>query len=470
MRKPLLVLFLFCGFFMFSLPAMAAVNFTDIAGNWAENDIVYIAEKGLIQGYEDHRFMPENKITRGELITILANDAKVNLSSYDKASGYRDVDSHWAKKAIVWGTSVGVVNGYADKTFGPDKNITRQELSVMIYRYTLAVSKIDLPQKNAAVTFNDDANIGSWAKTAVAKMQRAGIITGYGDGKFLPNNNATRAEAVTMLGRYVRIVNKEDAPSVGNNTIYSNGKAVGQVNVITEDGVSYVALRSFFEALGYRVQYYDASQLLVVCNHEKDMEMWLGKTKAFAKTSQVTLSAPPKLMNGSTYVALSDFGIPLGLNISFKAGQGIYVTHTATAVSLSALSFYGSASSGSAINGQINLGDTQGFFGTVANGQMRYGSYTLKNKTSYFGNWANGTFSGSGTMVNAFGDLSLGTFADGTLVNGTTFYSDGSYFSGEWYHCSDGSVYPSVGQYFDAGGKTYGSASSSWSNGVLRIN
>ncbi|MEG2406865.1 MAG: S-layer homology domain-containing protein, partial [Clostridiales bacterium] len=85
------------------------IVFSDITGHWAEDNIYYMADKGILNGYTDGTFLPDNQITRGEFVTILAKDAakdgKIDLKQFNYPSQFKDVNSHWAKAAINWASS-----------------------------------------------------------------------------------------------------------------------------------------------------------------------------------------------------------------------------------------------------------------------------------------------------------------------------------------------------------------------------
>ena len=182
------ILCLFCAMPVF------AVEFTDVDGHWSKENIQYITDKGLIDGYPDGSFRPNGQITRAEFVMILAREAGVDLTSFSGKVPYSDVNDHWGASAIQWATENGVVDGYTDGRFLPDGNISRQELAVMFYRYLVKV-KDNLPDATMETTpFTDDDEIGVWAKEAVYGLQATGIINGNEDGSFTPERAITRGE------------------------------------------------------------------------------------------------------------------------------------------------------------------------------------------------------------------------------------------------------------------------------------
>jgi len=124
-----------------------------------------------------------------------------------------DINS-WYGPSVAWAKEMGIVSGYANQDgsfdFRPDAKISRQDIAVMLNNYNEKVTKKAYSQTASTVTFTDHKQIAEYAKTAVLAMQQAGIINGIknadGSFRFQPINNATRAEAATMI--YNMLINK----------------------------------------------------------------------------------------------------------------------------------------------------------------------------------------------------------------------------------------------------------------------
>ncbi|MNN23522.1 Endo-1,4-beta-xylanase A precursor [compost metagenome] len=175
-------------------PELPVAAFTDIAGHWAENAIRNAAGKGLVNGYLDGTFKPNGSISRAEFTVMLAKafDLKGTGSTLSFADEAKI--GAWAKEAVVQAVEAGIVSGYEDGSFRPNERITRAEMTAMIAR----ALKLTL-NAEATTSFADDAAIPKWAKSAVEAIHQLGIVNGRGDGKFVPNETATRAEAITIL-------------------------------------------------------------------------------------------------------------------------------------------------------------------------------------------------------------------------------------------------------------------------------
>ena len=148
----------------------------------------------LFRSYTDGTIRPSNNISRAEVATIffrlLTDEAR---TQYDKTtSSFSDIkDGAWCCRAVSTLTNMGIIKGYTDGSFQPNKSITRAELATIIARF----AKLDVNTK----TFSDIN--GHWAQKNIELAAGNGWINGYEDGTFRPNNNITRAETFAMINR-----------------------------------------------------------------------------------------------------------------------------------------------------------------------------------------------------------------------------------------------------------------------------
>jgi hypothetical protein len=163
---------------------------TDISGHWAENNIRELVALGAIGGYPDKTFKPDNNITRAEFVSILVKSFKLEPKN---GKTFADTIGHWAQDSIATAASYGIVNGYDESTFGPNDTITREQMAAMI------VNAAKLTPAAAELFFVDSNSISGWAQQAMATAVQNGIISGYPDNTVRPQGNATRAEAVTVI-------------------------------------------------------------------------------------------------------------------------------------------------------------------------------------------------------------------------------------------------------------------------------
>jgi hypothetical protein len=162
----------------------------DIKGHWAEARIQELIKLGAISGYPDHTFKPNNNITRAEFVSVLVKAFQLGAI---EGKVYADTANHWAKNSISTAAGHGIVNGYNETTFGPNDPITREQMAAMI------VKAAKLPIIADGASFTDSADISAWAKSIVATATSKGLISGYTDGSLQPKGNATRAEAATVI-------------------------------------------------------------------------------------------------------------------------------------------------------------------------------------------------------------------------------------------------------------------------------
>lgn len=176
------------------------VIFTDITGHWAEPDISKLVKISVISGYPDGTFKPDNTITRAEFVTIV-----VRAFELEPKTGkiFDDISSHWAKDSIATAVGYNIVSGYNSSNFGPDDNITREQMAVIIDK------ALELGNTANVKTFSDETEISAWAKDAVARVSQAGIVSGYPDNTFRPQAKATRAEAATIIVKTLDILDQQ---------------------------------------------------------------------------------------------------------------------------------------------------------------------------------------------------------------------------------------------------------------------
>lgn len=180
-------------------------NFTDINGHWAKEHILFAVSRGLFSGTSETTFSPNTTLTRGMFVTALGRLAGINPADYQNRK-FTDVKANaYYSPYVNWAASKGIVSGTTSSTFAPDSSITREQMAVIMKNYADKMG-YSIPKTLAAVTFADNAQISSWAKDAVKAMQQAGVLSGKENNRFDPQGNATRAEAATVLHRFVEIV------------------------------------------------------------------------------------------------------------------------------------------------------------------------------------------------------------------------------------------------------------------------
>jgi len=170
------------------------VDIGDISGHWAEAAIRQAVSGGIVKGYPDDTFKPDKTVTRAEFSVMLMNVLKPQEEGAELTFTDSVTIGSWAQKAVAQAVQAGIIQGYEDGTFRPNAAMTRAEVAVMIAN-TLDHSI----EANAETGFADDKDIPAWAKNAVGTLKKLGLMEGKGMNTFDPHATTTRAEAVTVL-------------------------------------------------------------------------------------------------------------------------------------------------------------------------------------------------------------------------------------------------------------------------------
>lgn len=166
---------------------------------WAEAAISTLFKKGVVTGKESNLFYPLDNVKREECVAMLMRAFQFNITGATPT--FTDmVKGEWYEDVIKSAYNAGVVSGESDEIFGIGKNVTRQDMAVMIYN-ALTVAEIDIPTTADKVNYIDSANIADYAEAAVSYLQQRGIIQGYDDNSFGPRRTANRAELSVMIYR-----------------------------------------------------------------------------------------------------------------------------------------------------------------------------------------------------------------------------------------------------------------------------
>ena len=179
---------------MYTVTVEEGISFSDVnPGDWFYDNVMDAAENGYISGMGDGTFNPTGATTRAQFASMIAN-AMGYEANPDAKSAFPDVaDDFWGKAAINFCVENGILSGYDDGTFQPNKAITRQEAaSILRNAFELTETTDEL--------FPDDSAIAGWAKESVYLVKAAELMKGdAGTGNFRPNSTITRAEAASIL-------------------------------------------------------------------------------------------------------------------------------------------------------------------------------------------------------------------------------------------------------------------------------
>lgn len=172
--------------------------FTDIRNHWAETEICEAYALVIVQGMGANIFAADTKVTRTELAVMLLRTLQISNREHAGTATFNDQESipEWAQSAIITGAVKGILEGYPDGTFRPQQPIIRSEMAAMIAR----AMKWE-PTSEEHLAFADSAGIPSWARVYVEAVYVNGLMQGRVGEIFAPYDLATRAEAAVVLLR-----------------------------------------------------------------------------------------------------------------------------------------------------------------------------------------------------------------------------------------------------------------------------
>jgi len=191
-----------------------SIGYHDLTPNtWYHEYVDDVLEQGLMGSTPSDIlvFSPDQVTTRSMIVTILYRLSGEQESASDQTKAewrdaclarYTDVPADsWYMEAVAWAAARGVVNGTSDTTFSPDDVISREQFAVMLYRFADRIQ--DVSGRADLSVFADVYQISDWAWEAVSWANKEGLLSGKGDNILDPQGQATRAEAATLISRFV---------------------------------------------------------------------------------------------------------------------------------------------------------------------------------------------------------------------------------------------------------------------------
>lgn len=175
--------------------------FEDANGHWASDAITFVTSHEIFNGTSATTFAPNTGITRGMLVKVLHNLEGNPLSIHD--DHFSDVSANaWFADSVQWAVSKGIVNGINNEKFAPEKQISREDLAVMLYRYAGSPSV----SNGGHLAFHDMDQVSAYADTAVRWAVENGIITGTDSDTLNPKGTATRGQTAVIMMRFINLV------------------------------------------------------------------------------------------------------------------------------------------------------------------------------------------------------------------------------------------------------------------------
>lgn len=182
-------------------PEPTVLPFTDVSASaWYYDAVRFVYERGMMAGTGNNQFSPNFTTTRAMIVTILYRLENQPAAS---SSSFTDVPAgQWYTNAVAWAVANGIVVGYGDGRFGPNNTITREQMATILYRYA-QFKGYDVSNTGNLSDYTDAGQVGIWAQTAMGWANAQGLITGDTATTLNPTGSATRAEVATILMRYV---------------------------------------------------------------------------------------------------------------------------------------------------------------------------------------------------------------------------------------------------------------------------
>ncbi len=168
---------------------------------WYHEAVDYVLSEGMMSGFGDGRFGPEETLSRAQLAQILYN--REGRPTVVGSSPFPDVsDGAWYSSAVLWASGNGIVTGYGSGNFGPDDPITREQLAVMLWRYARYKGyDVSVGEDTNLLSYQDIGQLSEYAVSAMQWAVGAGVLNGY-NGALSPRDNASRAQAAQMLRNF----------------------------------------------------------------------------------------------------------------------------------------------------------------------------------------------------------------------------------------------------------------------------
>jgi len=177
----------------------------DITSHWAKLYVLRLVNRGVIQGYPDGTIKPDNNITRSEAVTALMKSIGYGPAQNAEFDfGDKKDIPNWVKGFLKTALDLKVVGGYEDNTFRASRNVTRQEVVIMLMKtYNFE------PSQTSKIILADEETIAPWSKKFVNTACNLEIVKGYSDNTFKPNKNVTRAELFTMIAKCLEYLERQ---------------------------------------------------------------------------------------------------------------------------------------------------------------------------------------------------------------------------------------------------------------------
>ena len=188
--------------------------YTDVEKTgWTHAPIDYVLEKGYMVGTDKNKFGPNNSVVRAMVVQVLY--AKEGKPAVEKKAGFKDVpEKKWYTDAVNWAAANGIVAGFEDKTFKPEDAVTREQLALMFKKYA-ELKKLEVKDVGGLSKFKDQNKVSKWAVDGMKWAVGAGIISGDDQANLNPTSKTRRVELAVMLKAFDEKVDNAKEPAEG---------------------------------------------------------------------------------------------------------------------------------------------------------------------------------------------------------------------------------------------------------------
>lgn len=236
----LIVFVLLVSVFPVGVLAASADQFTDVSrDSWYYDYVDYVVDRGYFNGTSDTTFDPNDTMTRAMFVTVLARMDGAEVDN--NTSVFSDVPTHtWYTGAVTWASENGIVEGIGNGRYEPNRAITREEMCVIMDRfieYYGAEHNLTPKRNGSTAAFPDGKQIAAYAREAVANCRAYGLVEGYDDGYFHPQDNSTRAQVAAVIYRLAWLT--IEATDDGNGGNRGNGGGGGGVSTKSYYTITY---------------------------------------------------------------------------------------------------------------------------------------------------------------------------------------------------------------------------------------
>jgi hypothetical protein len=175
-------------------------SFEDTLERWMDDDVRYLAARGIIKGTGGNNFSPDANITRADFVVLLVRMLGINVDTEDNFDDV-EADAYYARELAI-AKALGIVKGTGDNKYNPTGEIDRQDAFTMLYRAMKNYSRLPLPDANIDTIFKDLEDVSDYAQESIESFIRSGIVKGSG-GYINPRDTTTRGEAAALFRRII---------------------------------------------------------------------------------------------------------------------------------------------------------------------------------------------------------------------------------------------------------------------------